>query len=60
MLRPVAPVGTLEECMGSTVQLPPISVAGNFIYNGTHIRAHIITQAHLGCNHLEPGYHGDM
>ncbi|MPC16517.1 hypothetical protein E2C01_009342 [Portunus trituberculatus] len=22
-------------------------------------RAHITTQAHLECNHLEPGYHGD-
>ncbi|MPC41193.1 hypothetical protein E2C01_034780 [Portunus trituberculatus] len=41
--------------MGSAVQLPPISGAGNFIYTGTPIRAHIITQAHLGCNHLEPG-----
>ncbi|MPC17150.1 Endoplasmic reticulum membrane-associated RNA degradation protein [Portunus trituberculatus] len=38
-VRPIAPVGTLEECMGSAVQLPPISVAGNFIYSGTHIRA---------------------
>ncbi|MPC82155.1 hypothetical protein E2C01_076803 [Portunus trituberculatus] len=27
---------------------------------GTHIRAHIITQVHLCCNHLEPGYHGDI
>ncbi|MPC65275.1 hypothetical protein E2C01_059408 [Portunus trituberculatus] len=35
--RPIAPVGTLEECMGSAVQLPPNSGAGNFIYNGTHI-----------------------
>ncbi|MPC80898.1 hypothetical protein E2C01_075495 [Portunus trituberculatus] len=46
--------------MGSIVQLPPISGAGNFIYSGTHIRAHITPEAHLGCNHLELGYHGDM
>ncbi|MPC37374.1 hypothetical protein E2C01_030848 [Portunus trituberculatus] len=58
--RPIAPVGSLEECVGSAVQLPPISGAGNFIYSGTHIRAHITTQAHLWCNHLEPWYHGDM
>ncbi|MPC19572.1 hypothetical protein E2C01_012490 [Portunus trituberculatus] len=59
-LRPIAPVGTLEECMGSAVQLLPISGASNFIYSGTHIRAHITTQAHLKRNHLESGYHGDM
>ncbi|MPC35187.1 hypothetical protein E2C01_028605 [Portunus trituberculatus] len=58
--EPIAPVGTLEECMGSAVQLPPISGTGNFIYNGTHIRAHITAQAHLGCNHLEPGYQDDI
>ncbi|MPC89864.1 hypothetical protein E2C01_084826 [Portunus trituberculatus] len=23
-------------------------------------RAHITIQVHLWCNHLEPGYHGDM
>ncbi|MPC42053.1 hypothetical protein E2C01_035666 [Portunus trituberculatus] len=46
--------------MGTTVQLPPISGTGNFIYSGTPIRAHITTQAHLWCNHLEPGYLGDM
>ncbi|MPD07037.1 hypothetical protein E2C01_102878 [Portunus trituberculatus] len=46
--------------MGSAVQLPPISGAGNFIYSGTHIRAHITIQAHLWCNRLERGYHGDM
>ncbi|MPC84383.1 hypothetical protein E2C01_079122 [Portunus trituberculatus] len=22
--------------------------------------AHITPEAHIGCNHLEPGYHGDM
>ncbi|MPC18422.1 hypothetical protein E2C01_011306 [Portunus trituberculatus] len=60
MLWPIAPVGRLEECMGSAVQLPPISSAGNFIYSGTHIKAHITTQAHHECNHLESGYHGDM
>ncbi|MPC27367.1 hypothetical protein E2C01_020536 [Portunus trituberculatus] len=43
--RPIAPVSTLEECMGSAVQLQPLSGAGNFIYSGTHIRAHITTQA---------------
>ncbi|MPC55501.1 hypothetical protein E2C01_049440 [Portunus trituberculatus] len=59
VVRPIVPVGTLEECMGSAVQLLPISGAGNFIYSGTHIRAHITKQAHLECNHLEPGYHGD-
>ncbi|MPC39052.1 hypothetical protein E2C01_032571 [Portunus trituberculatus] len=59
-LRPIAPVGTLEQCMGSAVQLLPITGAGNFIYSGTHIRAHITPEAHLGCNHLEPGYHGDI
>ncbi|MPC39856.1 hypothetical protein E2C01_033406 [Portunus trituberculatus] len=46
--------------MGSAVQLSPISGAGNFIYSGTHIRPHITTLVHLWCNHLEPGYHGDM
>ncbi|MPC47278.1 hypothetical protein E2C01_041020 [Portunus trituberculatus] len=60
MLRPIAPVDTFEECVGSAVQLPPISGAGNFIYSCTHIRPHITTQAHLRCNHLEPGYHSDM
>ncbi|MPC55177.1 Single-stranded DNA-binding protein, mitochondrial [Portunus trituberculatus] len=59
-LRRIAPVGSLEECVRSAVQLPPISGAGNFIYSGTHIKAHITTQAHLGSNHLEPGYHGNM
>ncbi|MPD06241.1 hypothetical protein E2C01_102041 [Portunus trituberculatus] len=44
-----------KRCSAST-----ISGAGNFIYNGTHIRGHITTQAHLWCNHLKPGYHGDM
>ncbi|MPC95276.1 hypothetical protein E2C01_090478 [Portunus trituberculatus] len=24
MLRPIAPVGTFKECVGSAVQLPPI------------------------------------
>ncbi|MPC39619.1 hypothetical protein E2C01_033165 [Portunus trituberculatus] len=57
---PIVTIGSLEECVGCAVQLPPISGAGNFIYSGTHIRAHITTQAHLGYNHLEPGYHGDM
>ena len=46
----MAPVGVLEEYLeGSAVQLPPISGAGNFIYSGTHIRAHITTQAHHWC-----------
>ncbi|MPC40973.1 hypothetical protein E2C01_034550 [Portunus trituberculatus] len=38
------------------LKLPPISGAGNSIYSGTNIRA----QAYLWCNHLDPGYHGDM
>ncbi|MPC42853.1 Kinesin-like protein Klp10A [Portunus trituberculatus] len=49
-----------NELVYNAVQLPPISSAGNFIYSRTHIRAHITPQVHLGCNHLEPGYHGDM
>ncbi|MPC39197.1 hypothetical protein E2C01_032723 [Portunus trituberculatus] len=53
-------VGSPGEYVGRAVQLPPISGTGNFIYSGTHIRAHITTQGHLGCNHLEFGYHGDM
>ncbi|MPC30050.1 hypothetical protein E2C01_023305 [Portunus trituberculatus] len=43
----IVPGGTLEECMGSPVQLLPISGAGNFIYSGIHIRAHITLEAHL-------------
>ncbi|MPC50197.1 hypothetical protein E2C01_044021 [Portunus trituberculatus] len=39
--RPIAPAGTLEECMESAVQLLAIIGAGNFILRGTHIRAHI-------------------
>ncbi|MPC08264.1 hypothetical protein E2C01_000845 [Portunus trituberculatus] len=42
--KPIAPVGILEECVGSAVQLLPISGAANFIYSDTHIRAHITTQ----------------
>ncbi|MPC38587.1 hypothetical protein E2C01_032096 [Portunus trituberculatus] len=57
---PIVPVGSIEECVGSTVQLLPISGTGNFVYSGAHIRVHITTQAHLGSNHLEPGYHGDI
>ncbi|MPC57309.1 hypothetical protein E2C01_051286 [Portunus trituberculatus] len=57
---PIAPVGSLEECVGSAVQLLPISSAGNLIYSGGHIRAHITSQVHLGGNHLEPEYPGDM
>ncbi|MPC32029.1 hypothetical protein E2C01_025331 [Portunus trituberculatus] len=34
---PIAPVGNLKS-IGSTVKLPPISGAGNFIYSGTHIK----------------------
>ncbi|MPD05871.1 hypothetical protein E2C01_101641 [Portunus trituberculatus] len=59
--RPIAPVGTLEEYLGSSVWLPPISGAGNFLCSGgQRIRAHITTEAHLGGNHLEPWYPGDM
>ncbi|MPC19279.1 hypothetical protein E2C01_012191 [Portunus trituberculatus] len=59
MSWPIAPVGNLKS-IGSTVKLLSISGVGNFIYSSTHIRAHITTQVHLWCNHLEPGYHGDM
>ncbi|MPC95731.1 hypothetical protein E2C01_090957 [Portunus trituberculatus] len=50
--------------VGSTVQLPPIRSAGNFLYSGTHIGAHITTKGIFGVRqlhlHLEPGYRGDM
>ncbi|MPC11920.1 hypothetical protein E2C01_004595 [Portunus trituberculatus] len=55
LIKPIAPVGNLKN-IGSAVKLPPISGAGNSIHSGTHIRAHITTQAHLWCNHLEPQY----
>ncbi|MPC81281.1 hypothetical protein E2C01_075888 [Portunus trituberculatus] len=51
MSWPIAPVGNLKS-IGSAVKLPPIHY--------TNIRAHITNQVHLWCNHLEPGYHGDM
>ncbi|MPC46277.1 hypothetical protein E2C01_039990 [Portunus trituberculatus] len=50
----MAPVGTLEEYVESTVQLPSISGTSNFIYSGTHIRAHITIPAHLGCKAITP------
>ncbi|MPC69397.1 hypothetical protein E2C01_063620 [Portunus trituberculatus] len=55
------PVGTLEEYMWEALfSFRPISGTGNSICSGTHISAHVITQAHLWCNHLEPGYRVDM
>ncbi|MPC44996.1 hypothetical protein E2C01_038679 [Portunus trituberculatus] len=41
--------------MRSAVQFPPICGASSFIYSGTHIRAHITTQAHLWCKRFELG-----